>query len=302
MGNWLPGARVIMANNDGGSMVGGAPRVVWHTTENDPTRASAADLANYLNGTNNQVHLVWNPVSGEIVQMIPANRAGRGLVNRAGGVQTNRQGSVCIQIEVVGQAVHPFTEGPCKNLDKIESWLTSLGIPHVWPAGQPKPYPESAGGERSVEAWAHGGHFGHSQVPENDHGDPGHVNIAELAGGQSAPVTPEAPAVVTNGVKPSAVVEALQTAVRVPVDGIWGPGTDKALRVVAGGPGQGVDIRWLQTRIGTNVDGVWGPSSAQALQTTIRAIQKVCLADQTGVWDSQTEQKFEHIRTVYKNA
>lgn len=180
--NWLPGAKIINAVTDGGSMIGGAPRVTWHTTENDPTKTSATAIANFLNRSRNCVHIVWNPVTGEIVQMIPANRAGRGLRNLSGGVQTNRQGTKNIQIEVVGQAAKPWTNTACKNLDVIVKWLRGHGIKDVWPEGAPKPYPASYGnnGDRSTAAWAQNGHFGHSQVPENLHGDPGAIDINKI--------------------------------------------------------------------------------------------------------------------------
>lgn len=170
----------MKAPSDGGAMLGGAKKVVWHSTENDPTKASATSVASFLQRSGNNVHIVWNPVSGEIVQTIPANRAGKGLKNAAGGVQTNRGGTYVVQIEVVAQATKPFTDGPCKNLDKILSWLDSLGIPAIWPAGQPKAYPASYGGTRSTSAWNLSGHFSHGQVPENVHGDPGAVNIKKL--------------------------------------------------------------------------------------------------------------------------
>jgi len=166
---YLPGAKVIPGVN-GGTMLGGPAKVVWHTTENDPTKTSATNVAKYLVGSGNTVHLVWNPVSGEIVQMIPANLAGRGLENRAGGVETNRAGRVVVQIEVVGRASQPFTNGPCVGLPAILAWLTSLGIPAVW-VGTP---------DRSTANWAKSGHFGHMDVPENSHTDPGNVDKTKL--------------------------------------------------------------------------------------------------------------------------
>lgn len=181
--NWLGGAKVIKAVTDGGSMKGGNPRATWHTTENDPKKTSATAIANFLNRSRNCVHIVWNPVTGEIVQMIPANRAGRGLRNKAGGVETNRAGSVNIQIEVVGQAAHPFTTNECKNLDVIVAWLRTHGIKDVFPAGTPRAYPASYGEsnpQRSIESWTKNGHFGHSQVPENSHGDPGMINVGKI--------------------------------------------------------------------------------------------------------------------------
>ena len=167
---YLPGAKVI-PGRDGGTMLGGPAKVVWHTTENDPAKTSASAIAHYLVSSGNTVHLVWNPLTGEIVQMIPANLAGRGLENRAGGVETNRAGSVVIQIEVVGRAAVPFTNRPMVNLPKIQAWLASLGIPPVW----------SGTTNRSTANWAKAGHFGHMDVPENSHTDPGKVDKTKLA-------------------------------------------------------------------------------------------------------------------------
>ncbi len=164
-------------------MKGGPAKVVWHTTENDPNKTSASNVAAYLRKSGNDVHIVWNPVTGETIQAIPADRGGKGLKNTSGGVETNRGGTYVIQIEVVGQAAHPFTNSACKGLDKILTWLKSLGIPAVFPGGAPLPDGKSYGannGNRSTAAWEKAGHFGHSQVPENLHGDPGGVDINKL--------------------------------------------------------------------------------------------------------------------------
>ena len=166
---YLPGAKVI-PGRDGGTMLGGPAKVVWHTTENDPAKTSATSVAKYLVGSGNTVHIVWNPLTGEIVQMIPANLAGRGLENRAGGVETNRAGKVVIQIEVVGRAAVPFTNRPMVGLPKIQAWLASLGIPAVW----------SGTTNRSTANWAKSGHFGHMDVPENSHTDPGLIDKTKL--------------------------------------------------------------------------------------------------------------------------
>lgn len=178
MTDYLPGAKVI-PGSDSGPMLGGPRKVVWHTTENDPTTTTAANVAKYLLGSGNTVHILWHPLTGEMVQMIPANRGGKGLENRPGGVETNRAGTYVIQIEVVGRASQPFTDGPCVGLPKIQAWLASLGIPAVWSGTQ----------DRSVASWAKGGHFGHMDVPENSHTDPGRVNKTKLAG----PVQPVPP-------------------------------------------------------------------------------------------------------------
>ena len=188
---YLPGAKSV-PGRDGGTMLGGPNKVIWHTTENDPAKTTASDIAHYLVSSGNTVHLVWNPVSGETVAMLPANLAGRGLENHAGGVETNRAGKVVIQIEVVGRASQPFTSGPMVGLPKILTWLASLGIPAVW-VGTP---------DRSVANWAKSGHFGHVDVPENSHTDPGLIDKTKLTTPTpevDMPLTPQEITAITVG-------------------------------------------------------------------------------------------------------
>lgn len=215
--NWMPGARVMQAGLDGGAMGSGPKKVVWHTVE-APYTAKASDMAAYMNRVGYSVHLCWNPTTGEIVQMIPANRAGRGLVNKGGGVETNRGGSVVIQIEVVGKASNPFTNSACIGLDSIMNWLRSWGIPDVWPAGKPGgndvygPNPQ-----RTTANWSKSGHFGHSQVPENDHWDPGKIDINKLLSAGTGGGTPTPPTSETYTVKKGDTLWGLSQAWKVTV-------------------------------------------------------------------------------------
>lgn len=167
---FLPGATHRLARIDGGAVSGRLPRVVWHSTENDPTKTAAASIAAFLDRLNFSVHLVWNPVSGTVVQAIPANRYGRGL--QEFGFPTNTEGNPCIQIEVVGFAAHPFTNGPCHGLGGIMKWLRSFGIPDVFPSG--------VSGNRDRHTWQRAGHFTHAVTPDNDHTDPGLINPRKL--------------------------------------------------------------------------------------------------------------------------
>lgn len=178
---FLPGAQRRPARMDAGPVSGNLARVVWHSTENDPSTTSAAPIADFLDRKNFSVHLVWNPVSGEIIQTIPADRYGRGL--QAFGFPTNTFGNPCIQIETVGFAAHPFTAGPCKGLDQIMDWLRSFGIPDVFPSG--------VAGNRDRHTWQMAGHFTHAVTPDNDHTDPGLIDPKKLfAVGASPAVHP----------------------------------------------------------------------------------------------------------------
>ena len=75
----MPGAGRIRARIDGGPLKGGAPRVVWQALDADPRTVSAWLAAQRLDRLGRAGHLVWNPVNGEIVQLIPILRAGRSL-------------------------------------------------------------------------------------------------------------------------------------------------------------------------------------------------------------------------------
>src|SRR5712671_6187339 len=75
----MPGAGCVRAVADGGPMKGGAPRVVWMTLGADPRLISAHSAAQRLNQAGRPCHLVWNPVTGETVQLIPIVRAGLAL-------------------------------------------------------------------------------------------------------------------------------------------------------------------------------------------------------------------------------
>lgn len=296
MSKWLPGARVIKATQDGGSMLGGHPRVVWHTTENDPHTTSAVEIANFLNREGYQVHLVWNPETGEIVQMIPANRAGRGLQNLAGGTETNRQGTVCIQIEVVGRATSPFTNDPCVGLDKIVRWLRKHNIQDKWPAGKSIAYPASYGdnGHRTLKAWLAGGHYGHENVPENVHGDAGKINEKKiLAAGQTPSPTP-AP-IGQKTLVSNKKTGLLQKAVRITQTSKWGSSTEKALEAVRHGyPTKNVE--YLQRRVGTKTDGVWGRASKDAYLKTVMNIQNVLGVVADGDWGTKTDDAYQALR------
>src|SRR5690348_18213837 len=75
----MPGARCIRAQIDGGQLGGGAPRVVWLTLGADPRAVSVWSAAQRLNQENRPTHLVWDPLTGDIAQLLPIVRAGCAL-------------------------------------------------------------------------------------------------------------------------------------------------------------------------------------------------------------------------------
>jgi len=128
-------------------------------------------------------HLVWNPVSGQIMQSLPPTRAASGLPG-----DLNRHGRVCVQIRVLGSVEEPFTESKLDGLDDILDWLDSWGVPRRWPAGPPLPFPHSVAAQGSLRLWAKGGHFGNSQVPGSSEGDPGPIDVQRIVGTHGEPL------------------------------------------------------------------------------------------------------------------
>ncbi len=76
---WMPGAERLAAAADGGCLKGGAPRAVWLVLHADPMTVSAQAAAEHLIELGRPSHLVWNPLSGDVAQLIPVVRAGRAL-------------------------------------------------------------------------------------------------------------------------------------------------------------------------------------------------------------------------------
>ena len=208
----MPAVCHIRAAVDGGSLKGGAPRVVWQSLGADPREVSAASAAQRLIQLGRPSHLTWNPLTGEIVQLVSILRAAcslgwpEGLQRspRPGPAESgaaadhadctrsapasdllasvNSEGRLCVQIAVVAFAQKPFTSGPLTGLEMIIDWLDSWSIAPDWPAGGPAPFPHSLASPRSRRLWARGGHFGASQVPGSPAVGPGAIDVERLTG------------------------------------------------------------------------------------------------------------------------
>jgi hypothetical protein len=157
--------------------------VVLHTTESNPGTCEA--VAAYLVRMGYESHEVFDPSNGDLIQLLPPSEPGKSLVNLPGGVETNRRGGV-YQIEIVGRAVD------VPNYD--DAWYERLrvrllvicnftGTPYVFPLPF-QPYPQSYGKNLvrlNYDDWQTvEGLVGHQHVPENDHGDPGALDITRL--------------------------------------------------------------------------------------------------------------------------
>ncbi len=154
-----------------GKYTGGIFKIVHHTTEGGSAEGAFAAFKAHRSDPHFTVD------ANKIYQHIDTDVAARSLRNAAGGVETNRDRA--LQIEVVGFAGKTKNKATMKNLARLCRWLEETHhIPLVWPAGLPKPArngKDPGGHVRSTEAWAKGGHFGHCHVPENTHWDPAYT-------------------------------------------------------------------------------------------------------------------------------
>lgn len=190
---WYPAAIDNWASVDGGSFFGPVTIGLLHTTESSrfvPAKDSYFGHKNYP-------HLTVANQDGKFVcwQHISIRKAARALANRSGGVQTNREG--VIQIEVVGRAVSPFTRDPIivEGLKKLMRWIESqTNIPRktrvtFWEGkyGINVPHRMSNAQWTSYEGWC-----AHQHAPENSHYDAGKIDIELLLRADSTkpPVTP----------------------------------------------------------------------------------------------------------------
>ncbi|MFJ7069211.1 peptidoglycan-binding protein [Streptomyces sp. NPDC101115] len=203
---WMPGATRLdigdHAPTDGGPAKA-IPHITW---DRNATAAKPLPLVSYEtlvqyfgrnpDGKKAAPHLLWDPFTGHITQFLPATSRSKSLADRPGGTRTNRAGRVVLQIEAlffpyckINDRVYTrLTDTPCKGWPEINGWVRSWGVPDRWPMGRPDGYKS----RRDEDVWAEQpGWYGHSQVPENDHTDPGYWPAFVAApGGGTPPKTP----------------------------------------------------------------------------------------------------------------
>ncbi|WP_369147050.1 peptidoglycan-binding protein [Streptomyces sp. R44] len=205
---WIKEAERLGDGDIGGAMdsPSAPPRVVWHTTESGAGDASFEAVAKYLSDHASEPHILYDPTTDRLGQYGPLNESARALKND-GTTRTNRTGRVCIQIEVLAKASKPFTSywKPGKNFAALMRAIRSWSVPDTWPAGAlATSYSDDSPRNRTV--WAtKGGHYGHSNIPGNDHWDPGNIDKAALFKAAPRPTTP--PATSTPAPAPKPVVD-----------------------------------------------------------------------------------------------
>jgi hypothetical protein len=197
---WLP------ISGSSGPHLGGPFKIVHHTTEGSTAEGALRAFANRRSDPHFTVD------SSRILQHIDTSEGARALVNEIGGVQTNRDSA--IQIELVGFAHLPKDPQALANVARLCRWIESVhGVAREWPAGLPRQAlngRDPGGHNRDAQVWdSRSGHYGHCHVPENTHWDPGYSESevaflmnATFDGGArltSAPLTEPPPRRATRG-------------------------------------------------------------------------------------------------------
>ncbi|MFJ9628104.1 peptidoglycan-binding protein [Streptomyces sp. NPDC101175] len=183
---WMPGATRLDIGDHQPTDGGPAKAIAHITWDRNASAAKPADLVpyedlrSYFSGSGKGVapHILWDPFTGRFTQFVPATSRSKSLVDLVGGTRTNRAGSVVIQVEAlffpycrVGKTVYAeLDDTPCKGWADLQDWVHSWGVANAWPMGKPTDFTS----HRSESTWeSKSGWYGHSQVPENTHQDPG---------------------------------------------------------------------------------------------------------------------------------
>src|SRR5262245_5953026 len=167
-----PFAEQVPLSGSSGSYTGGPFKIVHHTTEG----SSARGAFDAFRAHHSDPHFTVD--ENKIYQHIDTGVAARALRNAPGGVETNKDSAV--QIEVVGFAHRPKSKATLRNVARLCRWIEQThGVSAVWPNGPPKPAKngqDPGGHNRDPRVWdSRSGHYGHSHVPENTHWDPAYT-------------------------------------------------------------------------------------------------------------------------------
>jgi len=163
---WMP------ISGPSGPHLGGPFKIVHHTTEGS-TAEGAMDA---FRRNRSDPHFTVDGAT--IFQHVDTSMGARALRNEMGGVQTNRDGA--IQIELVAFAHLPKDPRALINVARLCRWIEETHqVPRMWPAGFPRPARngrDPGGHNRDAVTWdTRSGHYGHCHVPENTHWDPGYT-------------------------------------------------------------------------------------------------------------------------------
>lgn len=188
---WLPEwEHRSIDDGSGGTYTGGPAKVVWHTYETDPGRIEVCHRQQ--SGRSSGVyHVLADPGARRVIQQLPLNIAASALRNGPHPVQTNRDSAV--QVCIIGRAgnMHLLSEDDLMWLGHavlapIKRAVPQIDInrfPRFWGAGEGIVLATKNAPQRmSTWEWDNfNGQCGHQHVPDdNDHWDPGALNVARI--------------------------------------------------------------------------------------------------------------------------
>ena len=161
-----------------------AKTLIVHTTESNPSPRAAGDVAAYLKRENKMSHRVFDPAYNVEAFLLDWDAPERTLKNLSGGVETNNRPGT-FQVEIVGWAdtTHRQSDTWYFNLAMfLRKCCNETGTPWTFPV----PFLSSDYSKRHInrlsnEAWLTvNGIVGHCHVPENQHWDPGLLDVGKL--------------------------------------------------------------------------------------------------------------------------
>jgi hypothetical protein len=145
--------------------------ICFHTTEGT-TVAGAVSVYKRIQAC---PHLTVDPETLELFQHVPLDSSCYALRNLQGGCQTNTTG--IIQIEIVGYAAESWSW----SKQRLQ-WLGEEVLRPILAAYPDIPRSIYNGWRMTCDEWDAwpGGICGHRDVPENDHWDPGDLQLAQI--------------------------------------------------------------------------------------------------------------------------
>lgn len=177
---WLPGATRLESSRRVTMRGTGERLVTQHTMEAPYSTWSALKSAQYLIDQASEAHFTFHPITGDIVQILPADVGARTLVyNTLTKTPTNSHGTIHMQIEVVAYADRPWTldltEAGRVGWEHLMNFWRSWGVPDVWVTNRRPPVFPGPGVTRTMPLDGLSGHSYHAEWKDNTHGDPGAI-------------------------------------------------------------------------------------------------------------------------------
>jgi len=182
---WSGAEQIIFEGPTGGSYTSGPFRGVLHTTQSREYNPSTTEYYGHRNPPH--FTLAMKTGGARVYQHYSIRVAARALKNPPGGVQTNRQSAIQIEIAWRAERIRFLPDSMYETLAELMRWIEEqTGIQKEAPLFlDSNAYGNGSAARMGAEEWeAFNGWCGHQHVPENDHWDPGMIDIARLFGQQ----------------------------------------------------------------------------------------------------------------------